>query len=204
MENKNWTVYMHISPSGKRYIGITSQTVSQRWRNGNGYKKTVFYNAIQKYGWENFEHIILYENVSKDFACIKEQELIKKYKTQQKRYGYNVAMGGQCNMKGYKHSEETRKKISINTSKGQKGRKLSEETKRKIALSHTGMKLSEEAKRKKSVFCSKKIMCVETGKIYFNSLEAVKDINKKCANFLTQCARNNNKTAYGYHWRYVC
>ena len=106
-------------------------------------------------------------------------------------------------MKGYKHSKETRKKISINTSKAQMGRKLSEETKRKIALSHTGMKLSEETKRKKSVFCSKKIMCVETGKIYFNSLEAVKDINKKCANFLTQCARNNNKTAYGYHWRYV-
>lgn len=199
----NWIVYMHISPSGKKYIGITSQTTSQRWRNGKGYKKAVFNEAIKKYGWENIEHIVLYENVSKEFACLKEKELIEKYQTRKKKYGYNVGIGGECNMKGYKHSEETRKKISINTSKGQMGRKLSEETKRKIALAHIGMKLSEQAKRKKSIFCSKKIMCVETGKVYFNASEAVKDLNKKSATFLTQYARNNKKTAYGYHWKYV-
>lgn len=54
IKQKTWTVYMHISPSGKRYIGVTSKTnVEDRWRNGKGYQKCpYFYKAIQKYGWE--------------------------------------------------------------------------------------------------------------------------------------------------------
>ena len=57
---ENYTVYKHISPNGKQYVGITKQDVVKRWANGEGYKNcTYFYNAIQKYGWENFQHIIL-------------------------------------------------------------------------------------------------------------------------------------------------
>ena len=56
----NYTVYMHISPSNKRYIGITSTKIEERWRNGKGYKHNKhFTNAINKYGWDNFEHIII-------------------------------------------------------------------------------------------------------------------------------------------------
>lgn len=33
MVNK-WTVYRHTSPSGKVYIGITSQNVERRWNSG--------------------------------------------------------------------------------------------------------------------------------------------------------------------------
>ena len=48
-KNKKYIVYEHISPSNKRYIGITCQTPEQRWRNGEGYKgSTAFYNAIKK------------------------------------------------------------------------------------------------------------------------------------------------------------
>lgn len=55
-----YTVYMHVSPSGKRYIGITSQKVEKRWANGKGYKtQQYFYRAIKKYGWNNFQHIIV-------------------------------------------------------------------------------------------------------------------------------------------------
>lgn len=51
---------MHISPSNKRYIGITSQKPEIRWANGKGYSYNKhFYRAIQKYGWDNFEHRIL-------------------------------------------------------------------------------------------------------------------------------------------------
>ena len=32
-----YIVYMHTTPSGKRYIGITAQTVERRWQNGFGY-----------------------------------------------------------------------------------------------------------------------------------------------------------------------
>ena len=58
----NWTVYMHITPNNKKYIGITSQIPNKRWRNGKGYKKCLFLNAIKKYGWGNIKHEILFDN----------------------------------------------------------------------------------------------------------------------------------------------
>ena len=68
MKNK-YTLYMHISPSKKYYIGITSQDIKRRWQNGYGYKtNTYFWRAIQKYGWNNFEHVILKTNLTKDEA----------------------------------------------------------------------------------------------------------------------------------------
>ena len=34
---KNYTVYKHISPNGKIYIGITSKEPIKRWNGGSGY-----------------------------------------------------------------------------------------------------------------------------------------------------------------------
>ena len=78
---KTYIVYEHISPSGKRYIGITSNTPKRRWGvDGEGYsKQQKFYRAIQKYGWDNFEHNILYTNLTEEEASKKEQKLIKYY-----------------------------------------------------------------------------------------------------------------------------
>lgn len=58
IKNGNYTVYVHVNKiNGKMYVGITSQTVEQRWRQGKGYKHCVFfYRAIEKYGWDGFEH----------------------------------------------------------------------------------------------------------------------------------------------------
>ena len=36
MEN-NYTVYMHILPNNKIYIGMTCKKPIYRWNNGNGY-----------------------------------------------------------------------------------------------------------------------------------------------------------------------
>ena len=34
-----WTVYCHENRvNGKRYVGITSREVTERWRDGKGYK----------------------------------------------------------------------------------------------------------------------------------------------------------------------
>lgn len=49
----NYTIYRHITPSGKSYVGITRMKyLSQRFKkNGIGYKSCpLFYKAIQKYG----------------------------------------------------------------------------------------------------------------------------------------------------------
>lgn len=91
----NFIVYRHISPSGKSYIGITHQKPEHRWRNGEGYKNNIaFYNAIMKYGWNNFQHIIIVQNLSQDEASNLEKKLIQQYKTQDKNYGYNIKSGG--------------------------------------------------------------------------------------------------------------
>ena len=47
-KDKLYIVYMLISPSNKKYIGITSLEPKNRWRNGNGYKNNKhFTNAIK-------------------------------------------------------------------------------------------------------------------------------------------------------------
>lgn len=117
-EQKNYIVYMHIRKETdkngiyKRYIGITGLNPKHRWNNGKGYgiKQPRFRNAIQKYGWDNFEHKILIHGLTKKQACRWEQKLIKHYNTNNIRFGYNMTEGGEhC-----KHSKETRKKISCN------------------------------------------------------------------------------------------
>ena len=83
-----YKVYIHIFPNKKVYIGITSQKEKRRWNNGNGYKNNEYMtNAIQKYGWENIEHKILFTDLTKEEAEQKEIELIAFYKSYQKEYG---------------------------------------------------------------------------------------------------------------------
>ena len=91
---KNWTVYEHISPSGKVYIGITSaKYISQRFHRGLNYKSCKkFYCAILKYGWDNFQHNIIASNLGEMTAKNMEKDLIKFYKEQGK--SYNITDGG--------------------------------------------------------------------------------------------------------------
>lgn len=115
---KTWIVYVHIFPNGKKYFGITSKKPNQRWENGEGYKREgsnlAVYNAIKKYGWNNIQHIILHEGLTKEEACAKEIEYIAKYKTNahkyETEYGYNLTDGGE-GATGHKVPQELIDKI---------------------------------------------------------------------------------------------
>lgn len=91
---KSYVVYKHTCPNNQVYIGITSQNVEQRWKNGEGYRDSWFYiSGIKKFGWKNIHHKILYENLSYEEAIIKEYELILKYESWCPGKGYNDSVG---------------------------------------------------------------------------------------------------------------
>ena len=103
--NLTFCVYMHTNKiNGKRYIGITSQRPEARWGvDGSRYlyeddrTRSAFAEAIQKYGWEDFIHEILYEDLTELEAKRLEQELIVKYRTYVgfvDCQGYNMTLGG--------------------------------------------------------------------------------------------------------------
>lgn len=187
-DEKRWCVYKHTSPSGKVYIGITSKEPEQRWRNGYGYNQSgqeYFWNAIQKYGWENFKHEILYSNLTYEDAQKYEVDLIAFYKSNYKKYGnqygYNATDGGEGHSTPL--SEETKEKISKsrigrfigkdNPNYGNHklagknnpfyGKWHSEETKKKLSELFSGKsspmkgkKMSEEDKQKLRDICKER------------------------------------------------
>lgn len=123
MSEKLWKVYKHTNKiNGKSYIGITSNSVEKRWgKNGQGYnpyhrQRNLLYDAIQKYGWDNFEHEIIKNDLCFEDACKLEQYYIKKYNTKAP-YGYNLTLGGEGTL-GVSVSKTERKRRSKRMSGG--------------------------------------------------------------------------------------
>lgn len=206
----NYSVYRHISPSGKIYIGITGGDVNVRWMRGYG-KQTIFGKAIKKYGWDNFKHETLFSNLSKDKAELFEIKLIFFYKKILSK-SYNDANGG--NLAG-KMSEETKNKIRIKAlgHKRNLGHKLSEKTKDKIRRKHLGKSLSEETKaklsnnphirgntnRRRTLYQLN--MNEDIINVFSNSYEAQKVTNISRSN-ISACCNGRLKHAGGYIWKY--
>lgn len=94
-QNNNYCVYAHINKiNGKAYIGITNREPQIRWgKNGHGYQhQPKFYYAIEKYGWDNFEHLILIENLTEEEALNCETEYIEELDAIEN--GYNILLHG--------------------------------------------------------------------------------------------------------------
>ena len=85
-------VYEHMNKiNGKIYIGITKLNPKKRWNKGKGYiENKDFYNDIVRYGWDNFEHNILIDNLDIRTAQEIESLLIYKLDTTNKEKGYNL------------------------------------------------------------------------------------------------------------------
>lgn len=226
----DYTVYMHIAPNGKKYIGITKQKLYRRFRRGKGYKDNDYFcKAIGKYGWDNFIHEILYENLTQDEAEKKEILLIKLYRSNTRKYGYNIENGGHSRGKvslstrkklhdvnvGKKLSEECKGKLR----KANLGKKHSSYTKMKMSFSHLGMqnslgvKQSEETKRKKAI----KVTGVLNGNArpvdqydlngnfikHWDYMKLiVEHLNISSNAHVTECCQGKRNKAYGYIWKY--
>lgn len=202
----DYTVYCHTFPNNKKYVGITKQKPKKRWNNGNGYSTSpLMKNAIKKYKWHNVEHKILYIGFSKKEAENMEIKLIKEWKTNNIKYGYNINNGG--SLAGV-HSKLTKNKLS----KVAKGRKLSEETKNKIRLSNSGIKnylyrKPISIKRKKLLLLANLKPINQYDKCgnfirHYKSIKEASTIYKINNSNISQCCMNKRKTAGGYKWEY--
>ena len=217
-----YTVYQHKNKiNGKIYIGITSQKPEDRWGSqGCNYKSSPhFYSAIQKYGWNNFEHNILFTGLTKEQACLKEQELIKEYDLMNREFGYNSTSGGDI----FVMNEETKQKISqaMMGNKNGLGHPCSEEKKKKISEAQKGRKFTKEHKQKLSeaaknrhVPCSedkkqtlkekshkKPVYCEELDKVFESVQECGRQLGIPATNISKLC-NGRGKTLKGYHLRY--
>lgn len=101
INEESYYIYEHINKINKKiYIGITKkENPEDRWENGEGYiSNKDFYNDIQKYGWNNFEHNILLKNISSKMLAEEiESVLIYKLNTVNPDIGYNLI----CNSYSY-------------------------------------------------------------------------------------------------------
>ena len=194
-----WKVYKHQNLiNGKVYIGITSQEPEKRWRNGQGYyNHKKFYAAIKKYGWDNFSHDILYSNLTEEQACALEQELIQKYNS--KINGYNLTNGGD-GVKGYAHTEETKRKIS----ESQKKRDHTKQTEQlnnwnkthKEQRSHMMKAIwkNEETRKVMVEKRKKKVVCTTTGQL-FNSINEAAAYANISPSGISKCLKGVQKSA---------
>lgn len=129
----------HTDIFSQGYVGVTSVGVEKRFSQHKSTSKTGKFPislALRKYGNKIIVSTVL---VAETAYCY----LIEEKLRPTPRIGWNCASGGDSTLDGFKHSEETKQKLS----EIQKGKKLSEERRKMCALAFKGSKHSEETKQ---------------------------------------------------------
>lgn len=167
MQEQSYELYCHTNTvNGKKYVGITMRGAEKRWgANGSRYKGQALGYAIEKYGWDAFEHEVLLTGLTKKQAEEEERRLIEELGTMVPN-GYNLTSGGNL---GAVLSDESREKLrSVHLGKPKKpeaiaktaaahqGKVVSDETRKKLSEARKGLKESEEWRRHISEGCKGK------------------------------------------------
>ena len=222
MKNKT-VIYMHKNKiNGKVYIGQTNaDPPNRRWKNGNGYDDSpLFYKAIVKYGWDNFEHIILEENLSPEEANQRECYWIQYYKSNNDLYGYNLTIGGKNYMIDKWQDPDYREEMHQSFSKARL-KKVEDGTfyEDHLVPMLNGMQRawSDEEWRSKRIANlmgsknpnSKAVYNIETGKIFNTIKEAAEWAGLHSVSGIGQCCKGQRnvsgkhpETGVPLHWKY--
>lgn len=211
MENKDYCVYCHTFPNGKRYIGITCQDVNKRWDNGWGYmraKTTPMARAVKKYGWANIQHEILHSDLSEEEAKAMEIYYITEvFHSNNPDSGYNLTAGGD-GLRGWSHSEETKLKMSG----AAKGREFSDSHIENLRRSHLGYVMPQSQKDKIGASCRKAVAegrghivpvkCIEDDLEFMSITAAAKHYGISTSS-ISNTLTGSSKTAGGRHWERI-
>ena len=208
----------------KVYIGKTCQELETRFgSNGCGYRQCpYFYNAIKKYGWNNFDHEILFSGLTEEEANKLEVEMIEKYNSRNSEFGYNIRKGGdgfdsESSKKLWEDPEykktisEANKKVWSDEEYHKQRSNLYKEQwkdpeKRKRRSKQAINRWADEEFHKKAQqavleACATRVRCIETGEIFDAIKFACEKYNIHHAN-LIRSIRNGCRSG-GYHWEYV-
>lgn len=208
--------------NNKMYVGCTTTSLKARWRKHvNAAKENSKYmiqKAIFKYGSSNFEIIMLETYSSKEDMFAGEIKLITSLNTYNSPHGYNETVGGECFMLGKKHSEESKKKMSLaskgkpkspahreSLSEANKGNTLSPESRLKLSQSlkdikhRVGAKASEETKDKLSKSHAGKMHSEETKKKMSESGKS-KVFSEEHKNNLSKALKGKTRSSKGKPW----
>lgn len=191
-----YVLYEHVNKlNSKRYIGVTNNTTKRWYGKGKHYDGCpAFWAAIQKYGWDNFEHTVLVRGLSLEEASSLEALYIAKYKTTNKRYGYNIAAGGVSapTMTGKRHSEETKQKMS----EAQRGKKQTEEQKRRHSEHMKGLMVGKRNHK------SRAVKCINTGEV-FESMRIAAQAKGVLQPKIWKCCNGEASHTHGLRWEYA-
>lgn len=136
--------------NNKVYVGCTTTSLKTRWKKHiNAAKENSKYmiqKAIFKYNFSNFEMIMLEIFSSKENMLAGEIKWIDYLQTYNSPHGYNETAGGECFMLGRKHSEESKRKMSL----AAKGKLKSIAHRRALSEANKGNTLSQESRLKLS------------------------------------------------------
>ena len=132
MFEKRNLIYCYTNKiNGKRYIGQTTQKLKSRHAQhisdskSLNKKRTYFHSAINKYGIENFDLVILEENKTLEELNELEKFYIAFYNTNDREFGYNTADGGENTNKFAGKTEEEISEWKRKLSEANKGEKNS-------------------------------------------------------------------------------
>lgn len=191
-----YILYEHRNKiNGKRYIGITNNKTKRWYGKGKHYAKCpYFFAAIQKYGWDNFEHNVLIYDLTREEASRLEKHYIKTLKTCDKAFGYNLAEGGvnAPTMLGKHHSEETKRKMR----EALLGRTISEEQKERQSKAMTGLMVGSRNHK------SRAVRCINTGEV-FESMRIAAQTKGVLQPKIWKCCNGEASHTHGLRWEYA-
>lgn len=204
--NSNAGIYKILNlKNNKLYIGSSSNLryrMSSHWAKleSNCHANIYLQRAYNKYGKENFIILVLeyVDKLDRDLLLEREQYYLDLYQACNNKFGYNIAKSVEGPFKEVL-SEEHRRKIG-DTLRGKRRGPMSIETKKKISLTKIGKKLSKAHRNKISAGCKKRIIDLNTGKIYPGVVDVVIECNLS-GSFIINVCRGRRKSKK-YKWAY--
>ena len=168
------------------YAGLTRQTLETRF-NSHVYKK--------KLNRAKYQIELVHEDLTIEQAVVLEKMLIQQYDLL--NTGWNKSPGSIDGSSQY-HSEEQKKKWS----QERKNKPVSPKHAEKNKIARLGKKNTEKHNKALMSAVCKKVICIETGKIYNSAREAARDMKLQYSKISLVC-NGKRTTTGGYHFKFV-